>query len=277
MGDAHIVVIHDHCQHVGGRAVRAQQHEIVEGLVLPHHTALHPVLDHSLPGERRSQTDHRLDAGGRLGGIPVAPAPVIEPGAALAPRFLTHLIEFPLGRVAAIGLPGGKQLLRHLAVAVSARVLIDHRAVPGDAEPREPVENGVNRLLRGAFAVGVLDPQQHLTAASARVEPVEKRGPRPADVQEAGGRRSEACDDGSAHVGKQISQQLAWFWTLVSDSRSAPVQGRAAPVTALLHSEADVFTCGDHGRHSKIGPLRLLRVGVRTQGSGLEEGRLRPP
>ena len=48
VGDVHVVVVHHHGQHVGRRAVRAQQHEIVEILVLPDDAALHRVLDHRL-------------------------------------------------------------------------------------------------------------------------------------------------------------------------------------------------------------------------------------
>ena len=49
--------------------------------------------------------------------------------------------------------------------------------------------------LRRALAVGVLDPQQHLAAAAARVEPVEQRGAGAADVEEAGRGGGEAGDD----------------------------------------------------------------------------------
>ena len=52
----------------------------------------------------------------------------------------------------------------------------------------------------GALAVGILDAQQELAAGVACVEPVEQRRARPADVQVAGGRGSEAGDDGFAHV-----------------------------------------------------------------------------
>ncbi len=48
MGDAHVVVVDHHRQHVGRIAVAAQQHEVVEVLVLPDHAALDLVLDHGL-------------------------------------------------------------------------------------------------------------------------------------------------------------------------------------------------------------------------------------
>ena len=48
VGDVHVVVVDDDGEHVGRRAVGAQQHEIVEILVLPHDAALDLVLDHRL-------------------------------------------------------------------------------------------------------------------------------------------------------------------------------------------------------------------------------------
>ena len=60
VGDAHVVVVDHDREHVGRRAVRAQQHEVVEVLVLPDDAALHLVLDHGLAGERRLEADHRL-------------------------------------------------------------------------------------------------------------------------------------------------------------------------------------------------------------------------
>ena len=49
--------------------------------------------------------------------------------------------------------------------------------------------------LRGALAVGVFDAQHHPAAVLLGVKPVEQRRARPADMQKAGGRRSEAGDD----------------------------------------------------------------------------------
>src|SRR5205807_10027992 len=58
----------------------------------------------------------------------------------------------------------------------------------------------VDRGLRRALAVGVLDAQQHPAAAPARVQPVEQSGARAADVQKAGRRGSEARDDLIGHA-----------------------------------------------------------------------------
>ena len=77
--------------------------------------------------------------------------------------------------------------------------LVNGVAVPPDAEPGEPVEDRGDRGLGRALAVGILDAEQHLAAAPTRIEPVEQRGARAADVQKAGRRGRKARDDGSGH------------------------------------------------------------------------------
>jgi hypothetical protein len=67
VSDGHVVVVDHHRQHIGRRAVGAQQHQVVEVLVLPGDAALHLVLDHCLAGERCLEADHRLDVRRRLG------------------------------------------------------------------------------------------------------------------------------------------------------------------------------------------------------------------
>jgi len=96
-----------------------------------------------------------------------------------------------------------QELLGHFPVPGGARELVNRFAVPIDAEPGEPVEDGVDRSLRRALAVGVLDPQQHFPAAAAGVKPVEQRRARPADMQEPGRRGGETEND--AHVGRRVA------------------------------------------------------------------------
>ena len=98
-------------------------------------------------------------------------------------------------RVTAIGAAGREQLLGDLAMALGALELADRLAVPVQAEPFEPVENRVDRGLRRALAIGVLDAQQERAAEALGVEPVEQSRARAADMQEAGRRGREAGDD----------------------------------------------------------------------------------
>ena len=90
VGDAHVVIVDHHREHVGRIAVAAQKHEIVEVLVLPDHAALDLVLDHGFACLRRPQPDCGLDISGGFGGIAVAPHPVIEPGATLGAGLFPH-------------------------------------------------------------------------------------------------------------------------------------------------------------------------------------------
>ncbi len=80
--------------------------------------------------------------------------------------------------------------------------LIDGVTVPGDAQPFQPIEDGIDRSLRGTLAVGILDPQQHLAAPAACVEPVEQGCARAADMEESGRRGGEAGDDRCGHFGR---------------------------------------------------------------------------
>jgi len=78
-----------------------------------------------------------------------------------------------------------EQLLGHLAVARGTRKLEDDFPVPGKPEPGQSIDNSVYRRRCGSLPVGILDPQEHLAAIPAGVEPVEERGAGPADVQMA--------------------------------------------------------------------------------------------
>jgi hypothetical protein len=104
------------------------------------------------------------------------------------------------GRVAFVGAAQREQRLGGLAVPRGAGELVDGVAIPIETEPLHAGENGVDRFLRGALPVRVLDPQQHLAAVMARKQPVEERGARTADVEKAGRRRREARDDGFGHL-----------------------------------------------------------------------------
>lgn len=70
------------------------------------------------------------------------------------------------------------------------------------AEPVHRFEDRVDRGLRAALAVGVLDAQDELAAAAARLQPAVQRGARAADVQVAGGAGGEtgAAGRGLGHA-----------------------------------------------------------------------------
>jgi len=84
-----------------------------------------------------------------------------------------------------------------LGVAVGIRKLFDRFAVPPKAEPAQALEDRADRRFGRALAVGVLHAQPEGAAVMAREQPVEQRGARATDMQEAGRRGGEAGDDGT--------------------------------------------------------------------------------
>src|SRR5215210_254716 len=104
VGHAHIVVVDNDSKHVGRGAIRSEQYEIIEVLVLPHDAALDLILDHGLARERRLQTDYWLDTRRRLSWIAVTPASVVAHGAAFALCRFAHLSEFLRTGIATIRL-----------------------------------------------------------------------------------------------------------------------------------------------------------------------------
>ena len=195
VGHAHVVVVDDDGEHVGRVAVGSQEHEVVEVLVGEGHLALHLVVDDRLALPGGAQPNDRGYAGGRLGGVAVAPAAVVAHGLALPPRLFAHLLQILGAGVTAIGRAFGEHFVHDLAVPGGALELADRVAVPVEPEPLEPIEDRVDGGLRRALAVRVLDPQKEGPAEPSRVEPVEQGRARPADVEEPGRGGREAGDD----------------------------------------------------------------------------------
>ena len=84
--------------------------------------------------------------------------------------------------------------MRDLGMAIGARELEDGVAVPVDAQPLQAGEDRLDRRLRRAGTIGILDPQQERAAVVTGVQPIEQRGARAAEVQIAGGRGGESRD-----------------------------------------------------------------------------------
>ena len=194
VGDFHVVIVDHDREHVGRRPVGAQQHHVVELVVGHRDLALDQVVEHGLTAARRLEADDRRHARRRLGRVAVAPASVVEHPPPLGARPLAQFLQF-LGRaVAVVGLARLDQAARDLGVVGGAGELMHRLAVPVELEPAQAVEDGVDRRLGRALAVGVLDAEAEQPAVVAREQPVEQRGARPADVQEAGRRGRETGD-----------------------------------------------------------------------------------
>ena len=188
MRDRHVVVIDDTSQHVGRRAVSAQQHHVVELLVGDCDGALHQVIDPRFAGSRRLQANHWRHALRRFRRIAVAPAPVVAHRTALRARVAPHLLQFLRRGVAKVGFAGGKQLAGRIHVPRRTCELVDWLSIPVEAEPAQPVQDRIDRRLGRAGAIGILDPQQEATAVATGEQKIEQRRARGPDVQKAGRR-----------------------------------------------------------------------------------------
>ena len=203
MGDAHVVVVDHHGQHIGRGSVAAEQDEIVEVFVLPDDAALHLILDHGFSGLGRAQANGRLDPGRGFGRIAVAPQAVVKTGAALGAGFLAHRRELFGRGVTIIGLAGRQQAFGDLAMTACAAELVDDLAVPIELEPFEAIQDRGNRCVGRSLPVGILDPEQHLAAVLARIEPVEQGRAGSSDMEKTGRRGGKARNDGCGHEHQQ--------------------------------------------------------------------------
>ena len=145
VGDAHVVIIDYDGEHIGRRAVGAQQHQIVQVLVLPDHAALDLIVDHRFACQRRLEPDRRLHACGRLARLHRDRASVRHRSSARPSRraALAHLRKLLRTCIAVIGAPLREQLrprLDHSPSRAARANLVDRLAVPADAEPPQAVE-----------------------------------------------------------------------------------------------------------------------------------------
>ena len=193
VSDLHRHVVHDHAEVVGRRAVGTHEDPVVELAVLEGNGAVDQVVDDGRPrvGNAQPQRARRQAA-------VAAAARVAERLLACLGR-LALLLEH-LGRAVAVVRPAGvEEASRVVAVEVEALglpVAGRRRAlVPIELEPPERVDDEADVLVGRARPVGVLDPEDEDAAVTARVEPVEQRRARAADVQVPGRAGREAHAD----------------------------------------------------------------------------------
>ena len=194
VGDAHVMIVDHDRQHVGRRAVRAQQDEIVDLGIGDGDPALDQVVDRGFAFARRLDADDvglavllrarrrsraiRCRCG--TGGARPAPSRAARP----APRASGSSDRRRRARAARARLRRGAS---RTATGNRAR---RRRSMP---EPVEPVEDRVDRRLGRAGLVGVLDPQQIFAAVVAGEQPVEQRGAGAADVEDSRSARGRSA------------------------------------------------------------------------------------
>ena len=207
MGDAHVMIVDDDGEHVGWRAVGAEQDEIVNLRILHDDPPLHEIVDDRLALLRRLQP-HDIGA--------VALGPAVPPRAAdperppLRLRRLALRGQLFLAHPAFIGMTVRQQLVGHLRMAIRIFGLEMRLTVPVQPEPGHAVEDRVDRRLSGARLVRILDPQHEAAAMMARIEPVEERSAGAADMQEPRRRGGETGHNLACAHAFILQQQGAW-------------------------------------------------------------------
>ncbi|EWS63858.1 hypothetical protein Y695_02907 [Hydrogenophaga sp. T4] len=210
VGDGHVDVVHHHAEVVGGCAVGARDHQVVEFVVAD----LDQALDLVVPGHHTTlrvlEAQHRLHAFrhrrqdlARLG----------APGAVVARLFLVgHLalaqrVQLGHAHVAGINMPARHHLGQHRLVAVHALHLVERAFVVVQAQPLHAFDDHVHSGLGRTFEVGVFNAQHENTACGAGEGPRVEGRADVAQMDEAGGRRSEAGANGCCHF--RVSRRAA--------------------------------------------------------------------
>ena len=192
---AHIVIVDDDREHIRRRAFRPQQDHVVQLGVGHGNLALYLIDDGHTAGLRRAEADDERCAAA-VGRIAVAPAPVIAHRRLRGALGGAHRLKLVGRGEAFIGVACCQQGVGDPGMAGGTLELHHRRAVPVEAEPAHPVEDRVDGGLRRSRPVGILDAQQEPSAVTPRIQQVEQRRPRPADMQETGRGGRKAGDDG---------------------------------------------------------------------------------
>src|SRR5258708_7397394 len=186
--DLHRDVVRDHGEIVDRRSIRAKDDEVAFSDVAVRKGDW-PV-DEIRPARVAvwyAEADGERHAGGAAPRDFVrrqrSTAPVILERFFASERRGTHLVELLRRAEAPIRLVRLDQALDVSLVSRQVRALIDGILVPIEPEPIEAVEDCPRALAGAPRLVGVLDAEKELSAVALDVEPVEERGPRPADMQ----------------------------------------------------------------------------------------------
>ncbi len=225
VGNLHPRVVHHAREIVRGIAVRLADDEVVEVVVVKVEFPAHHVEKPRGPGlapeahhVRRSARHAPLHLVARK---PQATA-VVFGCAARFEFFAAQRFEF-LGRaVASVRAAALEQPLRFGGVHHRARrlhiravlALPTGAFVPVEPEPLHRIEDRFARFTRGPFGVGVFNTQNEGSAGLARVEPVEQRRTRTADVQVARRTRRKPHPDRPGVHGDSLSVHVAASFTI---------------------------------------------------------------
>ena len=202
--DAHRGIVDDVAEQECGRAIGPSNDEITQLVGQEALRSADQVLVQHLLARRdaKAQRGHLPPAFARAArrGVERGASAGVAWRMAAAERGLARHLELEWRAVARVRPARGLELLPRggieraaLRLAVRARTIraIGPR-VPVEAEPRQFRAERRDLGFVGARTIGVLDPEHETPAEAARVQPVEKRGARIAEVQCAGRTGREA-------------------------------------------------------------------------------------
>ena len=167
MGDSKVDVVDGAGKVIRGRAIRAQDHEVVDLFVVEADLITDPVVEgrHSRPRHRHADRGHLpgIDPGASLIGIHPEPA-IVRRGPPGRLGLLAKLVQLVCGCKAVVGEATVEQIQRHLPITLVAHALAIRRVRATDIDPfipvkAEPPHRGHNVLAvlgRVALRVGVV-------------------------------------------------------------------------------------------------------------------------
>src|SRR2546430_1719563 len=132
---------------------------------------------------------------------------------ACALRSLPFSVEIFDGAIASICGPPTHEFLGTLPITREPVALIDRAFIPLDPEPLQGTDNLLRVMLTRALDVGILDPEQHLSAVVPCVQQVKDGCARAAHVQVPGrrGRETEFHDGGHSTIEGPIMSKSRGF------------------------------------------------------------------
>src|SRR6185437_13530827 len=191
LGDAHVDVVDHHGEVVGRPAVGTEDHQVIQLAVGDLDAALDLVLEHYRAFGRVAEADHPVGVLA-TGFFPITVVAVVARLLTRGHGGFAHRLDLVLALVGVVRLAGGNQLVGHLPVSLQPPRLVEGTLVGVEVEPVHRIQDRLHRLAGGALPIGILDAQDELAAAAARLQPAIQCGARAADVQETGGTGGEA-------------------------------------------------------------------------------------
>ena len=188
------LIIDHNRQHIGWRAVRAQQNQVIQRVVFPADGPLNLILDQCLAGSRCLYAHHKRRVGMCVDRC-ISPRRLKECGTALCLGCLAKCGNLVLSGKTLIGRAPFQHLQRHIRMPRAIGKLAGRTAIVIQAKPFKTVENDLLGIVRIACAVRIFHAQQKFAPVMPGEEPVEQTRPRIANMHISSGRRRESCDD----------------------------------------------------------------------------------